>query len=149
MSIEQNAAETKAARELLGQVARLILAEVESLPSARSKTIFWDQLHKAAAMRMPGTPACLLPPPPPETKSAKSSLPADVQDAIEMATFIIDNACSVPTEGVEYADSVSAKASEMLTTITKSRRVSEKQLMALENMKNGLERWLETSAPWE
>ena len=120
----------------------------------------------SSAVPMPnGTPmavAPIAPPPVPPTPSAAPSRyaaqvpvrhgarssPGDFEQAVSDAQFIAKNAPNVPEEGFDFATSVSEKASAILDSIQKYRKVIEKQATALSNMRAALEKWLRGRGSW-
>jgi len=48
----------------------------------------------------------------------------------------------IPDEGIEFIESVRERAESISTWINENRRASQKQVDALENMLEGVERWV-------
>lgn len=67
----------------------------------------------------------------------------DVEEALSIVAEICDLADELPEAGLEFGESVAEKARDIGANIESHNRVTEKQMAALENMKDGLERWFE------
>ena len=66
------------------------------------------------------------------------------REAIELAEEIIGIAESgdVPSAGIDFAESVAGRARDIMETVESSKRATSGQIAALENMLDGLKRWL-------
>lgn len=65
----------------------------------------------------------------------------DVRDALGIAGEICDLVDELPEEGEDFGISVAEKAADIAENIEKHNRVTDKQMAALENMLDGLQRW--------
>lgn len=72
-----------------------------------------------------------------ETKQEKSN----VKYAIEVAEEIEDLAANAPDEANDFAISISEKAADIAANIEKHGRATAAQVVALENMLDGIQRW--------
>lgn len=66
----------------------------------------------------------------------------DVSEALELGQSIMDDADDVPEGGEDFAAGVSATTSDIMETIEERGQVTEGQAGALQNMRNGLDKWL-------
>lgn len=67
----------------------------------------------------------------------------DWRAALATARDVLGLCEDVPEAGQEYAESVYDTVSSIMETISSKERVTDRQIMALENMKAGLVRWIE------
>jgi len=65
----------------------------------------------------------------------------DIERAYELCDEILSLAEDVPSEGIDFAESVCESCREVRGTIEKTGRVSERQMEALENWLSGLQAW--------
>lgn len=134
--IQANVHDRECARALLHAIAELLNPELEKLPTDRARTIFWELMREAALKRAPLA----------KTESLQNDeceeLDSDVKEAIEIANYIIDLSPDVPSAGTDFAESVREKAEDIRATILERECVTDGQIDALENMKDGLDRWL-------
>jgi len=65
-----------------------------------------------------------------------------INDAKEVFFEIQDLVDQVPEGGEEFADSVMKKSLDIMSTVESMEGATENQLRALENMRNGLEKWV-------
>jgi hypothetical protein len=70
-------------------------------------------------------------------------LPEEVVEALDLVDSIENLAGDLPEEGRDFGESVTEKANDIAENIRRHRRVTDKQLGALENMLGGLERWFD------
>jgi len=145
-----------AARDLMRQMVDLIKAEIQQLPSDRSRQMFFSHLHKAAACKMNPPPACEFAANQPEERQQDriprrtrennpvSTLPQDVEEALSISRSIVENARYIESdEGIEFAESVSEKSRSIGRTIERNNRVTVNQMRALQNMLEGTLQWLQ------
>jgi len=66
-----------------------------------------------------------------------------VDEAMELVDEIVALADDVPDRGADFAESVREKSLSIGETIERTDRVTEAQAEALENMRNGLLRWMD------
>ena len=66
----------------------------------------------------------------------------DVDKALAMVEEIQSLADDVPAEGEEFAVSVLEKVADIASTIEEHNRVTDRQMTVLENMRDGLQRWV-------
>lgn len=69
--------------------------------------------------------------------------PPDVRAALSIADEISDLVDEIPEAGWEFAQSVGERAAAIAENIERHNRVTDAQAAALENMRDGLERWFE------
>lgn len=150
-------AETAKAKELIGEIATYISeAFAEREFKAAGKTKFWNLLYAAAAARATDANKVVEQAREQREQRQKSergkSQPqssSDAEHALEVNERIqelaeqINESDNAPQAALDYADSVSEKAADIVETIENKGRASEKQVQALENMLRGLERWAE------
>ncbi len=67
----------------------------------------------------------------------------DWQAALATAREILGLCGGVPEAGQEYAESVYEKVSAIMETISAKQRVTDRQIVALQNMQDGLVRWID------
>lgn len=81
-----------------------------------------------------------------EQKISAKSIPVANSDDVTRALWIVDEieelAGQVPERGEEYAESVLGKAASIGEAIEERGHVTEGQITALENMRDGLQRWV-------
>lgn len=65
-----------------------------------------------------------------------------MEEVNKLVNEIADLIEDMPEKGESYADSVAAKTGEILDTIEATKKATTPQLQALENMKNGLKKWI-------
>ena len=66
----------------------------------------------------------------------------DWEAFVESAQEALDAAEDIPRSGVHFRDSVQQKIEDMKDWAEENERVTEVMWTALENMRNGIERWL-------
>lgn len=66
----------------------------------------------------------------------------DIDEALSLIDDIQAMADDVPERGADFAESVRDKAASIGESIERDGRVTANQIHALENMRDGLERWL-------
>ena len=90
-------------------------------------------------------PLSPVPPCPKCTKAGqdreKAALDASVKEALSIAEEIESMAADLPEEGEDFGESVAEKAADIAANIKSHNRVTDNQLNALENMRDGLSRW--------
>jgi len=67
---------------------------------------------------------------------------ASYDEAIELCDEIESLADAVPERGEEFADSVRTRADDIRESVEQMKRATEGQITALENMRDGLARWI-------
>ena len=67
-----------------------------------------------------------------------------LEEAIEIAHDVLDLIDDLPIGAEEFADSVRNKTVDILTFIEEREQVSPSQLAALQNMRSGVMRWLDS-----
>ncbi len=67
----------------------------------------------------------------------------DWRAALATARDVLGLCEDVPEAGQEYAESVYEKVSSIMETISSKERVTDRQLEAMQNMRAGLEKWIE------
>lgn len=137
MSIESNVQESDAAKALYRTIGEILLPKVAKLPSDRSREIFWRLMLESVQKRIPQAPVSLAPLPPYET-------PPDAigREALLIINDIRDLAPDVCTAGADFADSVLEKAESIAEAVERLGYATDRQLTALENMLEGLRKWL-------
>lgn len=74
------------------------------------------------------------------------SSPDDLEEYLEKCEWITDMVAQIEEykyyRATDFFDGISEKAAEMHGTISKSRRLSDKQRVAIDNMEEGLAKWL-------
>ncbi len=66
---------------------------------------------------------------------------SEVEEAIKLATEILELAEDLPVPAEDFAASVTEKTESIMEWIEKHDHVTDAQLEALENMKTGMEAW--------
>jgi hypothetical protein len=104
------------------------------------------------AHAIPPCPQCLkarqvaLQPPGAAKKTVRIGAPPTMTDEAEEALALCDEieslAGDVPEAGETFAGSVCERTADIRATIERTGRVSPGQLSALENMRDGLSRWI-------
>lgn len=74
--------------------------------------------------------------------SRKPQADDSAAEAFELCDEIESLACDVPSRGQEYAESVAEKSESIRASVEASGRASAGQISALENMRDGLLRWV-------
>lgn len=64
-------------------------------------------------------------------------------NAIELAKEILNLIDDLPEAATDFAIGIEETASGILSSIEDNKRVSDKQIDALENMRNGISGWLD------
>jgi hypothetical protein len=70
---------------------------------------------------------------------------ASPSDAISICEEIFDLIMDVPDAGIEFAEGVKDRTKGIQSWIEEHKHCTDKQLEALQNMKAGLERWVDNS----
>ena len=68
---------------------------------------------------------------------------SEVNRALQQCDGILGKIDDLPMEGMEFGESVAEKVSGISETIERTRRVTDAQARALDNMEDGVDRWLE------
>lgn len=82
---------------------------------------------------------------PPDQRGLPRGLPNEsdeVSEALDIADECMSMIDDLPTRGQEFGESVCERVRGIVETIEESGRVTEKQREALENMRDGLSRWM-------
>lgn len=87
-------------------------------------------------------PQCLPVPPCPACVKAIRRKQSDVQSALDQCDEILGMVEDMPDAGMEYGESVAETVSGIQETIEKFDRVTDAQQRALDNLQDGVERWL-------
>lgn len=66
----------------------------------------------------------------------------DWADAVELCGEILDMCDELPERADDFREGVEERVRDMCAWIEDNRRVTEKQTNALENIKRGVEKWL-------
>jgi hypothetical protein len=66
-----------------------------------------------------------------------------VAAALQQCDDIQEKIDELPDEGMEFGESVGEKVAGIAETIERTRRVTDAQARALDNMEDGVDRWLE------
>jgi len=64
------------------------------------------------------------------------------EEAMELADDILSDLDDIPERGEEFADSVREKVESMRIWIEENEKVTPLMIVALENMRQGVDRWL-------
>lgn len=67
----------------------------------------------------------------------------EANEALELANSILKDLGDLPEEAAEFAESVERKVTDMAEWIESKDHCTEKQSTALQNMRAGVDRWLE------
>ena len=137
-TIEGNVRDSAAAKELHATIGELVLSEIPKLPSGRSREIFWRLMMESIERRVAPAPAIAIAPPP-QPKPPPSN--SDTKYAFELIAEIGSFAEDMPERGEEFATSVLDKTRHIEANIERFGRVTDGQISALENMRDGLSRW--------
>ena len=66
----------------------------------------------------------------------------DIEEAIALAKSILEDIEELPEVAEDFAASVGEKAASIIEWIEEHDHVTDGQIMALENMRDGIDRWL-------
>lgn len=66
----------------------------------------------------------------------------DYEEAIEYAEHILSDLDDLPERAEDFAESVREKVTGMKSWMVEHRRVTEKMITALQNIRGGVDRWL-------
>lgn len=137
----RNINDRRQAEDLHQMIGEVIRNYVESLPTDRSRQIFFRMLRDSAVKNLPAdsSPTHNTSPHP---LTIPSSLDCDAEEAIGLVDEIRETADMVSDAGQDFAQDVLAKAVSIGETIERSGRASAKQVEALENMLAGLQAWI-------
>ncbi len=135
MGIVENIKGREVAMELFDSISSVILDEVKNLPCSHSKEVFWKSLAKFCNDQIEPEKTTVIK----EKKKVLSPKETDIDDLVEEIKDLIDE---VPGNGVEYAESCLETTNSIYRYYEEKGRVSPAQLRALENIKNGLKRWV-------
>jgi hypothetical protein len=141
MSIEKNIADRKAAEALCNTLNELILDDYNNLPSPESRMMFWKILKASIERNLPKPPIAIQPKPQLKQPSPPPSLPSSYDRAMELADEIEELAENICSNGQDFAESVLEKTHEIIASVENGGRATDKQILALENMLEGLQKW--------
>lgn len=79
-----------------------------------------------------------------DDESSKSLTNSEAKEAFDLALGILEDLDRLPTRAVDFSESVGEKVASMRDYIVKYNRVTPAQLKALQNMRGGVDRWLES-----
>jgi len=137
------------ARQAGEEVARLLASEVQRFPEiVHQQTLMavvyrWlrDNMHlMPAAMPQPAETGSI---PQPEPEPApEPEFPEDAAEALLQCETLLRMTEDVPEAGWSFAESVADKVRSISETIEHSKRVTDGQQMALDNMETGVAKWL-------
>jgi hypothetical protein len=140
MSIEANVVARKAASD----VCELINGELKTLIDRfgiDAVKPFFALLREVYGKNLEMLPAAA--PAPVSLDRKRRSVIDECGDALELIDEALEIAERVPERGQEYAESVTSTLNGIAATIERTDKVTENQLAAIENIKSGLERWVE------
>lgn len=90
----------------------------------------------------PATPGVNIKPKSTVKVSATPQADDSAEQAFELCDEIESLADDVPSRGQDFADSVLEKAADIRASVEQLGRASDGQISALENMRDGLSRWI-------
>jgi hypothetical protein len=80
----------------------------------------------------------------PRSEAPKAAVVSDeAKEAITLADSMLEDIETLPPEASEFAESVGDKVRSMKEWMEKSGRTTDKMVTALQNMRGGLDKWLE------
>lgn len=156
MNIEQNCLETSTARDaaltLAKQVLTLAKEEYDKLPSDRARQMFLHIVHDAMVKRMDQKPPCATatsttqPQAEPQKPAQKLQVAVGndktADAALELVEEIESMAENMPSAASDFTESVLEKAKSIAETVESRGFATGAQLTALENMLDGMGRWM-------
>lgn len=136
--IRQNIASRQAGERLAQIVGELVDEEAGKLPDDRARETFWRLVRERWSEHFPEQQGTFT-----ETEPYRVETVPDADDEVNTLVDEIDIlAGAVPDAGEEFAESCCERARGIAETVEESGRVTEKQLTALRNMRDGLKRWV-------
>ena len=140
MTVEKNIDDRKAAEELHAAIGELFGDAIEKLPSDESRTIFFTMVLQTAEKNLPE----LMAKREKATNLVKQVLQeAEFDNSVHYALSLVEEINDMASE-VEWPDApdVQNKANDIATVIQEFNRATAGQLQALENMRNGMAKWV-------
>lgn len=127
----------KAAKELHRTIGELLAEEVPKLPGDASRRKFWELMAESVRKNLP------------EERQEESQPQAEKQrimpqsylEASELIDSIGTLADDICDNGRDFAESVVERAESIGESVERAGCATDNQLAALQNMKEGLERW--------
>jgi len=116
-------------------VGKFVQEQIESLPSERSRAIFWRTMLQSVQRNLPSDPM------PADNKTKPSSGQSSYDEAMSLISEIEERADCICDAGRDFADSVWDKTESIMESVERSHSATDGQLTALENMLEGLQRW--------
>lgn len=104
---------------------------------------FWEVLIELAGEKLPPKPSLPLNPPPLPPHKSKRRDVLTPEYAYELCDEIESLAEDVPERAEVFAESVCETAASIRETIEQRESVTEKQINALENIRDGLRKWVD------
>lgn len=140
-TIESNCRDRESAKKLHQFVGEMVSEGVANLASDYARAIFWQLMYESVSKFHTA------PNPNPKPAKTKPAEPqqmdtAAVRAALEITDEIMSMADEVPSAGQGFANSVCHKAESIGNTIEKTGVVTDAQMTALQNMREGLLKWL-------
>lgn len=136
--IEQNVRSRKAAEQLFRTMIDCVRDDYRKLDQ-HGKRCFCEMAHAKFA-GMLGAEQRLASEPPQQQQQKQPN--REIEEAMELCEEVIAAAQDVPDEGSDFASSVEDSCREVVATIERTQRVTEKQWRALENWLEGLNGWI-------
>jgi hypothetical protein len=81
-----------------------------------------------------------------DEQSSNSLTNSEAKEAFDLALGILEDLDRLPAAAADFSESVGEKVASMRDFIVKYDRVSPAQLKALQNMRGGVDRWLESDS---